>query len=101
MIIVRQQAELKSALPVCCQFVIKPTPGRQPVRLLPVHRWRVPGLTGTVIAFNVPDNMRISSTVATSTPGALNNHMADMPGGNTTVLRGLARKRGASMNVAL
>jgi CubicO group peptidase (beta-lactamase class C family) len=37
-------------------------PGQQPVRLLPVapHRWRVPGLAGTEIAFDAPDSMRIS-----------------------------------------
>ena len=37
-------------------------PGQQPVRLLPVapHRWHVPGLAGTEIAFHAPDNLRIS-----------------------------------------
>jgi CubicO group peptidase (beta-lactamase class C family) len=37
-------------------------PGQQPIRLLPVapHRWHVPGLAGTEIAFHAPDNLRIS-----------------------------------------
>jgi CubicO group peptidase (beta-lactamase class C family) len=37
-------------------------PGRQPVKLLPVapRRWRVPGLTGTDIAFDAVGGMRIS-----------------------------------------
>ena len=37
-------------------------PGQQPVRLQPVtpHRWQVPGLTGTEIAFDAPDSMRIT-----------------------------------------
>ena len=36
-------------------------PGQQPVRLLPVapHRWQVPGLAGTEIAFEPPDGMCI------------------------------------------
>jgi hypothetical protein len=37
-------------------------PDQQPVRLLPLapHRWQVPGLSGTEIAFDAPDRMRIS-----------------------------------------
>lgn len=37
-------------------------PGQQPVKLLPVapRRWRVPGLTGTDIAFDTAGSMRIS-----------------------------------------
>jgi CubicO group peptidase (beta-lactamase class C family) len=37
-------------------------PGQQPVKLLPVapRRWRVPGLTGTDIAFDAAGGMRIS-----------------------------------------
>jgi hypothetical protein len=37
-------------------------PGQPPVRLLPAtpHRWYVPGITGTDVAFIPPDSLRIS-----------------------------------------
>lgn len=37
-------------------------PGQRPIKLVPVtpRRWRVPGLTGTEIAFEVPGRMDLS-----------------------------------------